>query len=129
MLRTNRTDHPATQVAMHPARLLAIALSVAACAVPAHVYAQSAASAGKPASSPKAEAPLARGEIVATYPGEKIILMKHGPIANLNMGPMTMEFDLADLRMAKSLKKGDKVRFVAKQVGDDYVITRITLRK
>ena len=99
------------------------------CTLPTHAPAQSAPPAGKAAASPQAAAPLARGEIVAIYPQDKKILIKHGPIPTLNMGPMTMEFEIANERMAKSLKKGDRVRFAARQVGDDYVITRIELRK
>ena len=79
--------------------------------------------------TPQPTAPLARGEIVAIYPQDKKILIKHGPIPTLDMGPMTMEFEIANERMAKPPKKGDRVRFAAKQVGDDYVITRIELRK
>ena len=114
---------------MHPARSLTIALSVVACALPMHASAQSAAPVGIAASSPQPAASLARGEIVAIYLKDKKVLMKHGPIPSLDMGPMTMEFDLASERMAQSLKKGDKVRFAAKRGGDDYVITRIESRK
>ena len=99
------------------------------CTLPTHAPAQSAPPARKAAASPQPAAPLARGEIVAIYPKDKKILIKHGPIPTLNMGPMTMEFEIANERMAKPPKKGDRVRFAAKQVGDDYVITRIELRK
>ena len=114
---------------MHPSRLMITALSAAACALSTHATAQSATPVGKAAASSRPAAPLARGEIVAIYPRDKKVLIKHGPIPTLNMGPMTMEFEIANERMAKSLMKGDRVRFAAKQVGDDYVITRIELRK
>ena len=60
-----------------------------------------------------AAAPLAftSGEVINVYPKEKRILLKHGAIANIGMGPMTMEFGLADPKMLGAIKRGDKVRF------------------
>ena len=129
MLGHYGNDLPNGNPSMRPASNVTTLLLMLVCTLPTHAPAQSAPPAGKAAASPQPAAPLARGEIVAIYPKDKKILIKHGPIPTLNMGPMTMEFEIANERMAKSLKKGDRVRFAAKRVGDDYVITRIELRK
>ena len=129
MLGHYGNDLPNGNLSMRPASNLTTLLLTLVCTLPTHAPAQSATPAGKAAATSRPAAPLAQGEIVAIYPRDQKILMKHGPIPNLNMGPMTMEFEIANERMAKSLKKGDRVRFAAKQVGDDYVITRIELHK
>jgi Cu/Ag efflux protein CusF len=82
--------------------------------------------AASPAADPGA---MANGEVLAVYKKEKRLLLKHGPIKSLGMDAMTMEFGVAQSRRLNALKKGDKVRFEAQQVGDDYVVTRIELVK
>ena len=68
---------------------------------------------------------LASAEVVAVYPKEKRVLLKHGPIENLGMSDMTMEFGVANPRLLASFKRGKKVRFSAVRVKDDYVITHV----
>jgi Cu/Ag efflux protein CusF len=93
---------------------------LAAIAVP--VYSQDRAQAPAPgaakpaASAAAATSPMARGEILKVYAKEKKVLLKHGPIASLGMGPMTMEYGLADPKGLASIKAGDKVLFLADQV-------------
>jgi len=53
----------------------------------------------------------------------------HGPIANLNMPPMTMSFRVKEAAMLKGLKEGDKVRFRVEQIGGAYTIVRIEAAK
>jgi Cu(I)/Ag(I) efflux system periplasmic protein CusF len=68
---------------------------------------------------------LASAEVIAVYPKEKRVLLKHGPIANLGMSDMTMEFGVANPRMLKSFKRGKHVRFSAIMVKDDYIVTHV----
>jgi Cu(I)/Ag(I) efflux system periplasmic protein CusF len=73
----------------------------------------------------KITAPMARATVVAVDMQSKRVLLKHGPIPSLHMGPMTMEFAVQDTKLLKQLKKGSKLRFTAVQEADDYVITRL----
>ena len=75
--------------------------------------------------APTANQTLASAEVVAVYPKEKRVLLKHGPIANLGMSEMTMEFGVANPRMLKSLKRGKKVSFSAVMVNGDYIVTHV----
>lgn len=52
------------------------------------------------------------------------VTLKHGPIKNLDMPPMTMVFT-ADKALLTPLKVGDKVRFKVVHQGGAYVVTDI----
>ena len=56
--------------------------------------------------------------------GRKITI-RHGPIRNLDMPPMTMVFQVTDPAMLDAVKPGDKVTFEADKVGSAYRVTRI----
>jgi len=68
---------------------------------------------------------LASAEVIAVYPTEKRVLLKHGPIDNLGMSDMTMEFGVANPRMLTIFKRGKQVMFSAVRVKDDYVVTHV----
>ena len=70
-------------------------------------------------------ASLTSAEVVAVYPKEKRVLLKHGPIESLGMSDMTMEFGVASPRLMGTFKRGKKVRFAAVKVKDDYVVTHV----
>jgi Cu(I)/Ag(I) efflux system periplasmic protein CusF len=72
-----------------------------------------------------ARSSLSSAEVIAVYPKEKRVLLKHGPIPSLGMSEMTMEFGVTDARMLASFKRGKKVRFSAVMVKDDYVVTHV----
>jgi Cu(I)/Ag(I) efflux system protein CusF len=101
---------------------LAFAVSVAA---PAQV-APSPAMPGRPASA-SAPAPqtLASGEVLEVDKQDQRVLLKHGPIQNLGMDAMTMEFSVPDRKLLESLRPGDKIRFAAIWKAGDYELTRI----
>lgn len=75
------------------------------------------------AAPPNALFPMSQGEVLKVAP--KSILLKHGPLLNLGMDAMTMEFGVADPALLKSVKKGDTVRFVADRLNGHFVVTRI----
>jgi Cu(I)/Ag(I) efflux system periplasmic protein CusF len=89
----------------------------------AALIASSMAAAQTPA--PAANMNLASAEVIAVYPKEKRVLLKHGPIANLGMSDMTMEFGVAKPGMLSSFKRGKKIRFSAVMVKDDYVVIHV----
>ncbi len=50
------------------------------------------------------------------------ITIKHGPIANLDMPPMTMVFGMKDPSMLEGVEKGADVKFHAVMDGNNMVI-------
>ncbi len=92
-------------------------------AAPLHAqHAGHGTSAATPAS---ASAALSEGEVRRIDKGAGKVTLKHGPLANLDMPPMTMAFDVRDRAALDKLQVGDKVRFRVEKEGASYVVTRI----
>jgi len=70
-------------------------------------------------------AALSEGEIRRVDKEAKKLTIRHGPLANLDMPPMTMVFQVQDPAMLEQVKVGDKIRFQADKVGGAYTVTRI----
>ena len=68
---------------------------------------------------------LSEGEIRKIDKEASKITLKHGPIKNLDMPPMTMVFRVTDPAMLDQVKVGDKVRFAADKVDGNYAVTKI----
>jgi len=77
-----------------------------------------------PAAWAQADA-LSDGEVRKVDKDAKKITLRHGPIKNLDMPPMTMVFKVKDPAMLESVKQGDKVKFAAEKVKGDYTVTKI----
>lgn len=77
------------------------------------------------ASGTSAAAAMTDGEVRKIDRAQGKVTLKHGPIANLEMPPMTMVFKVADPKMLDSLKDGDKVRFSADRVNGAITVTAI----
>lgn len=56
------------------------------------------------------------------------VTIKHGPIANLDMPPMTMVFNARDPAMLDGLSKGDEVRFHVVEDGTSMVIEELEVQ-
>ena len=97
----------------------AIALAAALVAAPA--YAQQSQG-GHDAHHPTA---LSDGEVRKVDKDAKKITIKHGPLATLDMPPMTMVFQVKDPAMLEQVKAGDKIKFQAEKVGGAYTVTKI----
>ena len=69
------------------------------------------------------------GEVRKVDKSAKKITIKHGPLANLDMPPMTMVFQVKDPAMLDTVQAGDKVKFQAEKIGAAYTVTRIEPRK
>jgi len=67
----------------------------------------------------------AEGEVRRIDKDAGKITLKHGPIASLDMPPMSMVFRAADPAMLDRLKEGDKVRFKADRVQGALTVTEI----
>lgn len=72
---------------------------------------------------------LAEGTVKKIDAPSQRVMLAHGPIANVGMGPMTMMFKVKDPAMLKKLKDGDKVRFRVEEIGGEYTIVRIEAAK
>ena len=68
---------------------------------------------------------LSEGEVVRWDAASAKVTLRHGPIRNLDMPPMTMVFRVTDPAQAAQVKPGAKVRFRAEQQAGAYVVTRI----
>lgn len=66
-----------------------------------------------------------KGTVVSTDVGKGTVKLKHEPMPELGWPMMTMQFKVEDQATLKNLNKGERVEFVLKAVGDDYVITHI----
>ena len=62
-----------------------------------------------------AAASMADAEVRKVDRDAKKITLKHGPIKNLDMPPMTMVFQVKDAALLDKVSAGDKVRFTAEQ--------------
>ena len=86
--------------------------------------ATSAAPAAAPAQVATA-AELSEGEVLRWDARTSKVTLRHGPIANLGMPPMTMVFKVQNADQGSALQAGMKVRFRAEQLQGAYVLTHI----
>jgi len=86
--------------------------------------ATSAAPAAVPAQAATA-AELSEGEVLRWDARSSKVTLRHGPIANLGMPPMTMVFKVQNADQGSALQAGMKVRFRAEQLQGAYVLTHI----
>lgn len=68
---------------------------------------------------------MAEAEVRKVDKDAKKITLKHGPIKNLDMPPMTMVFQVKDAALLDKVAAGDKVRFTAEQQQGAYVMTGV----
>lgn len=68
---------------------------------------------------------LVAGEVRKVNRDAQKITIKHGPIENLGMPPMTMVFRAQNAAMLDQVKAGDKVRFRAENINGQFTLTRI----
>lgn len=69
--------------------------------------------------------PMTEGVIKKINTGTGKITIKHGPITNLDMPPMSMVFGVEDKAMLEGLAKGDKVKFYVVDKDGKMIIEEI----
>jgi Cu/Ag efflux protein CusF len=109
---------------------IAIGLLVAAAAMPAAFAAGTSGAMQQgmaEASTSAAQQPMSHGEIKKIDVANGKLTIKHGPLENLGMGAMTMTFKAKDPAMLSQVKVGEKIAFVAEEIGG--VLTVTTLEK
>ncbi|MGV3627906.1 MAG: copper-binding protein [Betaproteobacteria bacterium] len=79
----------------------------------------------EPAKAQQAAAPMSDGEVRKVDMDAKKITLRHGPIENLGMPPMTMVFQVKDPALLEKVKTGDKVKFLAEKTGGAYTVMQI----
>ena len=72
---------------------------------------------------------MADGEVRKVDKEQGKLTLKHGPIASLDMPPMTMVFRVADMKLLANLKQGDKVKFSAASQNGALTVTAVELVK
>ena len=68
---------------------------------------------------------LSDGEVRKVDKEQGKLTIRHGPLANLEMPPMTMVFRVKDPASLDQVAPGDKVRFRAEKIEGQYVVTAI----
>lgn len=81
-------------------------------------------SAATPVAAATSTAALADGEVRKVDKAAGKVTLKHGPILNLDMPPMTMAYPVKDKAMLDGLKPGDKIKFEAKDIGGTFTLMR-----
>ncbi len=70
-------------------------------------------------------APMSEGEIKKIDTAAGKLTIKHGPLDNLGMEPMTMVFRVKDPAMLSKVEVGGKVRFIAEKVNGALTVTAL----
>lgn len=77
------------------------------------------------ASASKSSLPLVDAEVKKVDVEKGLIVLNHGDLPNLGMPAMTMGFDVADKKMLKDVKVGQKVKFQAEMVRGKATVTEL----
>ena len=72
-----------------------------------------------------ADLPMTQGVIKKVDPASRKVLIKHGPVVNLDMSAMTMSFKVKPGIPLDTLKEGDEVQFIVIQEQNQYLITTL----
>ena len=79
------------------------------------------------ASATKPAMPLVDAEVKKVDVKKGLIVLNHGDLPNLGMPAMTMGFELADKKMLKDIRVGQKVKFQAAMVGGKATVTELKI--
>jgi Cu(I)/Ag(I) efflux system protein CusF len=77
------------------------------------------------ASAADVKSDMTDGEVRKVDRKAGTITIKHGRIENLDMPGMTMAFHAKDKAMLKQVKAGDKIRFVANKMDEEFSVVKI----
>jgi len=109
-------------------KMVGTLFAVAALTLATGAHAQPAAASGADhaAHHPAATtAPQSEGEVRKVDREQGKLTLRHGPLDNLGMPPMTMVFKAADPKLLDGLKEGDKVKFSAERLNGVITVTAI----
>lgn len=103
---------------------LALALPIAHAGTDPH-----AGHAGHGAPAAANAAAMSEGEVKKVDKKAGKVTIKHGPLANLNMPPMTMVFGVKDVALLDGVNAGDKIRFLAEKSGNSLRVSQLERAK
>jgi Cu/Ag efflux protein CusF len=107
-------------------RTLRLLCAAAALAAAGPLAAQGATDrATQDAGSATAGDEMAHGEVRKVDKAAGKLTLRHGPLKNLDMPPMTMVFQVKDRALLDKVQAGDKVRFKAADDGGKLTVTEI----
>ncbi len=109
-------------------RLLTILAMTAAIPMAAHAAGSAQAKEGAAAQQPAAGV-MADGEVKKIDKDAGKMTIKHGPLVNLDMPPMTMVFRVKDAAMLDQVKSGDQIRFSVEKINGALTVTAIEASK
>jgi Cu/Ag efflux protein CusF len=75
-----------------------------------------------PAPPHSVEEGYAQGKVIRVDTSKKSVTLKHGPIDNLKMPPMTMAYSVSDAALLARLKAGDAILFKAEERSGSYFV-------
>lgn len=75
------------------------------------------------------DASVSQGEIKKVDADAGKVTIKHGELKNINMGAMTMVFEVADKSVLSQLKAGDAITFIADNTGGQLTARDVKLKK
>jgi len=78
-----------------------------------------------PAKATATSAGLSSGEVRKVDRVAGKLTIKHGPLDNLKMPPMTMVFRVKDAAVLEGLEPGMQIRFRAEEADGGYLATRV----
>ncbi|WP_027210649.1 copper-binding protein [Burkholderia sp. WSM2232] len=68
---------------------------------------------------------MSHGEVKKVDTAAGKLTIKHGPLVNLDMEAMTMVFKVKDPAMLTQVKAGDKIDFIAEEVGGALTVVKL----
>ena len=74
-------------------------------------------------------APLSEGVIRKLDKDAGKITIKHGELKNLGMPPMTMVFRVKDAALLEQVSAGDQIRFAVENIGGQFTVTQMAVKK
>lgn len=76
-----------------------------------------------------ANASVSQGEVKKVDAEAGKLTIKHGELKNINMGAMTMVFEVADKAVLSQLKAGDAITFTADNTGGQLSARDVKIKK
>jgi Cu(I)/Ag(I) efflux system periplasmic protein CusF len=76
-----------------------------------------------------AQSELVVGQVTKVDASAGKITIKHGPLKKFDMDGMTMVFRAGDPAMLKTVKAGDRIKFVPERINGQFTVTKIEKAK
>ena len=111
---------------VHVMAATALALAFGAQAQPASAPVDHGAHHAPANASAQAQTPWVDAQVRKIDAASGKLTLRHGPIPNLDMPPMTMVFGVTDLALLQGVKEGDKIRFTADKLNGAFTVTAIS---